>query len=167
MEEQIKKVGRRMSIYMAVVLSFSLSLIGMVSAGKFTVVGFLISFLISTVISIIIGIIVPMKKLNDSVAIKSKIKSKLGQRLLITLVSDCIFTPVMTLAMVGLAHRMAVSQGATIPFLPMFLKSLIISMLAGYVIIFIATPLCFKFAMRGIPTEGPKPNINEQPRRNN
>ena len=158
MKEMMKKVERRMNIYMAVTLSFFLSLIGTLSSGKFTIPSFLISFVISTIISFILGMFIPMRKIEEKACEKLKIKSKPLSLLFNSLISDCIYTPIMTLAMVSFAHRMATKQGANIPFLPMFLKSFVISMIAGYVIICIVTPIFLLLAMRDIPKgpNGPK-----------
>lgn len=138
----MKKIGMQVSILMSVTLSFCLSLAGNLMSGHFTPVGFIVSFVASTVISLIIGLFVPMKKLGDAAAAKAGLDERsLPARLLTSLISDLIYTPFITLAMVFLAYKNATKNGADMSFLPMFLKSLVSSLLIGYVLIFIFTPL--------------------------
>ncbi len=144
-EKQMRAIGKKMNICMALTLSFFLSLIGITTAGRFTLPGWIISFLASTVISLIIGFLVPIKKAGDAACAKLGLQpGKLPARCLESLVSDLIFTPVITFCMVYLAYSKAVSMGAHLQFLPMFLSSLAISMVAGFILIFIFTPLYFK-----------------------
>ena len=150
--QMMKKIGRRMSILMGVSLSFCLSLLGNLTSGHFTLPGFLISFAVSTLISLIIGFLVPMKKVGDSLANALHLKPRsLPAHCAESFVSDLIYTPVITLAMVALAWKMATSHGAQMPFLPMFLHSLVLSMIVGYVLIFILMPVFFKLTTRGQP----------------
>lgn len=145
----MKKVGLQMSILMAVTLSFCLSLMGTLSSGHFTVPGFLMSFGISTVISLIIGFLVPMKKLEDGLVRKCGIEEhSLPARLLSTLVSDLVYTPILTFSMVFMAYKQATAHGSNMPFLPSFIKSLILSLIVAYIIIFIVKPLFLKFVMK-------------------
>ncbi|MBR1702393.1 MAG: hypothetical protein IJ716_10610 [Lachnospiraceae bacterium] len=145
----MKKIGRQMSLLMGVTLSFFLSLTGILSSGQFTFPGFLINFLISSVISLIIGFLVPMKKVNDSLGAKLGLKQHtLKTRLFESLISDLIYTPIITLVMITLAHRNATSHGARIPYVPMLLKGILISMAVGYVLIFIFMPLFMKLVMK-------------------
>ncbi|MBQ3965695.1 MAG: hypothetical protein II684_02540 [Treponema sp.] len=150
--QMMKKIGRRMSILMGVSLSFCLSLLGNLTSGHFTLPGFLISFAVSTLISLIIGFLVPMKKVGDGLANALHLKARsLPAHCAESFVSDLIYTPVITLAMVALAWKLATSHGAQMPFLPMFLHSLVLSMIVGYVLIFILMPVFFKLTTRGQP----------------
>ncbi|MCR4793656.1 MAG: hypothetical protein K5898_00450 [Ruminococcus sp.] len=152
----MKKIGLQMNILMAVTLSFCLSLIGTLSSGHFTVPAFLISFVISTIISFIIGMIVPMKKVEDGLVSKCNLQPhSLPARLLSTLVSDFIYTPILTFSMVFMAYKQATSHGQKMPFVPVFIKSLIISLIAAYIIIFIVTPIFLKFVMKKNGVSGP------------
>lgn len=146
--QMMRKIGRKMSILMGVTLSFFLSLQGNLLSGRFTIPAFLLSFAVSTVISLIIGFLVPMKKVGDGVcaALKLKPHSFLA-RFAETLISDVIYTPIITLAMVTLAWRMATSHGAQIPFVPMFLHSLGLSMITGFVLILLFMPLYLRLVM--------------------
>ena len=156
--QMMKKIGRRMSILMGVSLSFCLSLLGNLTSGHFTLPGFLISFAVSTLISLIIGFLVPMKKVGDGLANALHLKPRsLPAHCAESFVSDLIYTPVITLAMVALAWKMAQSPlvgkiyCTQMPFLPMFLHSLVLSMIVGYVLIFILMPVFFKLTTRGQP----------------
>ena len=153
MAQKMKKVGSQMSLLMGVTLSFCLSLTGNLmgakQSGGFSVPGFLISFVVSTIISLIIGFFVPMKKVNDSVCGSLNLKpGQMGTRLMESFISDIIYTPVMTLIMVFLAYKQATSHGAQIPFLPMFLSSLVVCLIVGYILIFIFMPLYMKLVMK-------------------
>lgn len=152
----MKKIGLQMNILMAVTLSFCLSLIGTLSSGHFTIPAFLISFAISTVISFIIGMIVPMKKVEDGLVRKCGLEERsLPARLLSTLVSDLIYTPILTFSMVFMAYKQATAHGEKMPFARVFVSSLIVSLIAAYIIIFIVTPLFLKFVMKKNGVSGP------------
>ena len=147
----MKKVGRRMGILMGVTLSFALSLLGNLTSGHFTLQGFLISFAASTLISLIIGFFLPMKKIGDSFCAALHLKPRsLPAHCAGSFLSDLIYTPVITLAMVALAWKMAVSHGMQMPFLPVFLHSLGLSMIAGFVLIFIFMPLYLRLLMPAV-----------------
>ena len=152
--QMMRKIGRKMSVLMGVTLSFFLSLQGNLLSGRFTVPAFLISFAASTAISLVIGFFVPMKKVGDGVCAALGLSPRtIPARCAESLVSDLIYTPVITLAMVALAWRMATSHGAQVPFLPMFLHSLGISMITGFVLIFIFMPLYMKLV---VPKDAPQ-----------
>ncbi len=152
MNEQMRKIGRDMSIKMGVTMSLCLSLIGTLTSGHFTIMGFLMSFVASTVLSLIIGFIVPMSKLSTACLNSMKMRrGTMPARLMESLISDLIYTPIMTLAMVGLAFFMARKQSGGMmqtPFLAMFIPSLIICLIAGYIIIFIIQPVFLKQTMK-------------------
>lgn len=164
----MKKVGRLMSLFMGLTLSFCLSLTGLLSSlGKtdYTVPRFLLSLLInfavSFAISMVIGFLVPMKKVNDSLDKKLGLQpGKLGTRLFDSLISDLIYTPIITLTMVFIAYKQATSHGAKMPFLPMFLGSLALCLTVAYILIFFLTPVFMKTAMKkaGIPMQRPGEN---------
>ena len=130
-------------------MSFVLSLIGMLSAARFTVPGFLKSFLISFSISVVLGMLVPIKKISDSLMKKSNLKpGTLKARLLEALVADVAYSPVMTFIMVYMAYRQASAHGAKIAFGPMLLKSECISFLAAFILSFVITPLYTKLVFK-------------------
>ena len=146
----MKKIGTQMSILMGVSMSFCLSLTGLLSSGHFTVPGFLVNFVISTIISLIIGFLVPMKKVTDSAVEKAGLTPHtLKARFLESFISDLIYTPAITLCMTAMAYHSAVSHGQPMPpYIIMFLKSLVLSMIVGYVLIFFLTPAYLKLLMK-------------------
>ena len=145
----MKKIGMQMSILMGITLSFFLSLSGNLLSGHFTVIGFLISFAISTVISLVIGFTVPIRKISQQLCRKLNLKPhSLSELSIESLVSDVAYTPIITLCMVFLAYRTAVRHGASISFSGMYVPSLVISMILGYVLIFIFQPLYLKILFK-------------------
>lgn len=151
MNEQMRTVGRKMSIMMGASLSFCLSLIGNLGSGHFTFGGWIISFLVSFLISLLIGFLVPMGKINRAIAEKYHLlPDHIKTRLINALVSDIIYTPIMTFVMTFLAWRNAVSHGASMPFLPMFLSSLLTTFIAGFILILVLEPIFMKQAMKGV-----------------
>ena len=112
---------------------------------------------ILTVISIIIGTIIPVRRLSEGTCEKKGLaRGSIGSRCLSSLISDCIYTPVITLAMTFLATKMAARMGGSIPFLPTFLKSFILSMILGFVLIFIFTPFYLRLVLRSNGIEVPE-----------
>ena len=154
MEKKAKKANLHMSLLMAVTLSFFLSLLGLVSAGQFNVPEFIKSFCISFVISLIIGFFVPMQRVGAAAAKALKLKrGSIGARLIESLISDLIYTPIITFCMVFMAYKAATAHGAPLKLAPMLIRSEIISILAAYVLIFIITPIYLKLVMKknGLP----------------
>ncbi len=149
-EEMMRRVGRNMSIAMGFLMSFCLSLIGTLTSGHFTFPGFFISFLVSCVVSILIGFVVPVGKVNAALCRKWRLKpGELKTRCIESMISNVIYTPLMTLIMVGLAYQQVRRNAPEpVPFLPMFLRSLLICFVAGYVIIFLCMPVLLGFFMK-------------------
>ncbi len=150
----MKKVGIIMTLLMGVTLSFCLSLTGnLTSEDGFKLIPFLVSFAVSTVISILIGFVVPMRKI-ESGAVKAMglNERSLPANIISSLISDFIYTPVITLSMIVLARRMAMKMSnghaQLPPFAIMFLKSLIISFVVAFLIILIVTPIYIKLSMK-------------------
>ena len=160
MQPNMKKIGMLMSLLMGVTLSFFLSLTGQLSSGHFEIPGFLLSFAVSFIVSLVIGFLVPMKRVNDSLDKKLGLKPRsLGTRCFGALISDLIYTPIITFIMVFMNYKIAVSHGAPLVFGPMLLKSMIVSLIVGYVLIFIFMPLFMGILMKkyGPGRPGPKP----------
>ena len=152
MEEMMRKVGRDMSIRMGISMSFCLSLVGTLTSGHFTPVGFIVSLVISSIISLIIGFVIPMGKVTGAALQKMKLeRGSIGGRFVETFISDLIYTPIMTFVMVFLAYKMAMKNSggeAGLNFGAMFLSSLLICFVAGFVLIFIVQPLFMKQVMK-------------------
>ena len=152
MEEQMRKIGKQMAVRMGILMSFCLALVGTLTSGHFTIPGFIISFVLSSIISLVIGFIVPIGKITGGLCAKWGLeRGKLGTRVVESLISDVIYTPIITLAMVAFAYNMAMRQSggmAEISFVPMFLKSLFICFVVAFFLIFIFQPIFFKMIMK-------------------
>ncbi len=172
MNDTMKKVGRRMSIYMGLAMSACLSIVGVLHGnlpnlmiGRVSVpqliISIVTSFLISLVISLIIGFLIPIGKVTG--AASKNLKPGPAKLALESLISDLIYTPVITLAMTVFAYTsvMRASGGkADLPAYPlMFLSSLVVCMIVGYILIFILTPILLRKAMKAcgaeMPPQGP------------
>lgn len=139
----------KMNLLMGVTLSFFLTLTGFLSSGKFTLVGFVVNFIISLILSIIIGKIVPIRKISKKYAIKLGIKPQtIAARCFEALVSDLVYTPVISFCMVTFAYIAARIQGAQIPYLPMLIKSFLLSFFVAWLLVFTFTPIYFKICFK-------------------
>lgn len=142
---KMKKVGILMNILMGVSLSFCLSLVGNLLSGHFAFLPWLISFAVSTVLSFLIGFLLPVRKCALGLSSALKLKERSFPSLLVeSLVSDFFYTPLITLSMVFIAYKIATSHGAEIPFLPMFLSSLAVTFVIGFLLIALLQPLFLK-----------------------
>ena len=149
MNELMRNVRKTMSIYMGVTVSFVLSLVGNLSSGHFTLPGFLMSFVVSTILALLIGRFVPMGKITSNVMRSKHLEpGKPRTKAITSCISDLIYTPVITLAMVFLAYRNAVRQGAPVKFLGMFLPSLLLSLVVGFVLIYVLESIFMNIAMK-------------------
>ena len=154
----MRKIGLIMNVLMGVALSFFLSLTGLLASGHFEVKAWIVSFLASTVLSLLIGFCIPVRKIALLVCGKCGLKERtLPFHCMDSFVSDLIYTPLITLVMVALAFmgakrgiEAAIAGGApaeSLPqlhFLPMYLHSLLISMVVGYILIFVLQPVFLK-----------------------
>ena len=147
--KKMRKIGRTISVFMGFTLSLFLSLFGNLTSGHFSWQGWLISFGASLIISLIIGFAVPMKKVNDSECRRHNLDpNKFSTHLLLGLISDAIFTPIISIAMVLLAYFMATRQGAQLNLAIMMITSILDCYAVGYLLILIFTPLYTKLAFR-------------------
>ena len=90
-----------------------------------------------------------MPKLEQAFCGKLGINPRsLGGNAVSSLISDLIYTPVITLAMTSLGYQQMKRAGGSISFGGMFLGSLFLSLLLGYIIIFILKPLFLKLVLR-------------------
>ena len=174
MEKNMKKINLFMGIYMGLVMSVFMTITGVctgmlpnVLKGNVppqAMIGSLISgFLISFVISMLIGFVVPMHKVTE--AATKNMKPGLGKRCIETLLSDLIYTPVISVVMVAFAYMSNQKKGiAGPPYIAMLIPSLIACFIVGYVLIFIFQPLFFKNLMKkygpkgGLGGKGPAGN---------
>lgn len=144
----MKRAGKWISLLMGISLSFVLSLTGTLSSGHFTFPMFLAGFFISAVISGGIGLALPVARIQQSAVAKAGLKQEsLPGMLLMSLISDLLFTPLMTFIMVLMNWRIASANapaGAVPPLGIMYLRSLAICFPVGFVAIFILTPIIVK-----------------------
>lgn len=152
----MRKIGRQMSICMGVTMSLVLSLVGTVVGGHFTILSWGISFAISLVISLILGFLVPMKRVSDAACNACKINPQsLPGNLFSALISDLIYTPLITIVMVvimvGNARKQLEAMGVPMETWPKIgqalVPSLIICFIVGYIVIAIVQPLFLKLIM--------------------
>ncbi len=105
MKETMKKISIRMSLLMGLAMSLTLSLVGNLAFGRFSFPIFFITLGASLIISILIGLVIPMGRIGQA-ATKNMKQGGLGARALESLISDAIYTPVITLAMVWLVQKL-------------------------------------------------------------
>ena len=165
MQKKMKKVGVHMNILMGFVISLCLSTTNTMAAEKPDMYTWLISFGTSALISFAVSFIIPMRKIEGGALHALKIKERtLPAKLISTFISDLIYTPFLTLAMVALV-RMIVTKASNghahfPPFPIMFIKSFIFSFVVAYCIIYILQPLILRFVLKanGIaPSNAPEP----------
>lgn len=156
-----KKINLQMGLLMSVTLSLCLSATGLLSAGQFTVPALLMNFAVSFVISMVISVLIPMNKVNAAADRKLGLApGSLKTRFFESLLSDIIYTPILTVAMVTIAYfnvKAHAPADKVPPYAGMLIKSLVISLLVGYVLIFIFMPIFLKFVLKknGIGPMGP------------
>ena len=144
----MKNVGLKMSLMMGAAMSLCLSLVGNLTSGHFRVPAFLVSFAISFAISLLIGLLAPMQKITGAVNRRFRLKpGTLEARCAGALVSDLLYTPVITVAMVTFSYRQAVGHGAQLAYWPMLGRGLLVSLAAGFALAFVLTPVFLKLAM--------------------
>ena len=140
--DKMKRIGIQVSFLMGITLSFFLSFTGVAASGHFSLPGWLISFGISAVISLVIGLFIPMKRILDNMTVKRGMEpGKLSTRCVEALVSNLIYTPIITIIMSTYGYVQATKGGAKIPYGVMLGKSLIVCL----IIIFFIQPLIMKF----------------------
>lgn len=143
----MQKIGMAMTFLMGFVMSFVLSLTGTLVSGHFAIPAWLCSFGISFVLSLIIGFIIPMGRLNAMITGKLKQNHKMFLANLIdSFVSNVLYTPLMTAAMVFIA-RNGIPQEYRPPFSAMYLPSLVATFIVGWIVLFIIQPLFLKKLM--------------------
>ena len=126
-DEKMDKVSRGMCIRMGFVMSFFMCLIGNIASKHFSFEGFFVSWAACLIISYIVGYFVPVGKIGSIMCARHNIKfGTLKCKFTRSLASNLIYTPVLTLTMVGLAYAMALKKTGgliLVPFWEMLLKS--------------------------------------------
>ncbi len=145
MEENAKQMSLLMGFSMSLVLTF----IGMAGAGKLSMPGFLFSFIVSFLISLLVAKIIPAKKISAEWTRKLQLTpGSFKARLLDALVTDLSYSPLMTLVMILIAYCQSAFHGAAFPFVPVLLKSELISFSIAFVLGFALPPFYMKLLMK-------------------
>ena len=160
------KIKFQMSIMMGVTLSLCLSFVGTFTSGSFTPAAFVVSFLESLLISLVIGYFVPMKLLDDKACEKAGITGKpLACRALGSLISDLVYTPIITIFMVTI-NFVKIPEAHRPPYFIMLGKSMLISLVVAYLIVFLVAENFMKFILKrngvGGPPEGGRPDMRKK-----
>lgn len=152
MNNNMRSIGIKMNILMGVTMSFILSLVGTCSGGHFTLISWIVSFFISLVISLVIGFAIPIKKLGDSFCALFKVKPEsMKGNLLSGIVSDIIYTPIITIIMVSIMLTNAAKHapaGAVPPISRVLPGSICLCLVVGYIVIIIVQPLFLKMLIK-------------------
>lgn len=147
-DDKMRMVGIGMSIRMGIAMSFVLSLTGTLSSGHFSLASFLMSFVVSTVISLLIGFLIPVGQITKAATRAAHLEEgTLAARCLETLICDLIYTPIMTFLMVFMAYQMVIKQSngmVQLNLLQMYLPSLGLCFVVGYILIFFIQPFFLK-----------------------
>lgn len=152
---QMRKVGIKMNLLMGFWMSLVLSYIGTRLGGHPSLKAHLVSFGISFLISLIIGFSVPVKRLGDSACNLLKVNPfSFRGNLVTSFVSNLIYTPAITIIMVGImitAARKAMLAAGITQGLPdmrsAIIHSLGICLIVGYVTICIFQPFLLNLVM--------------------
>lgn len=141
-----------MGVLMSVTMGLLLTTVGLVSSGHFTVPAFIMSFLLSVIVAMLIGVIIPMPKINQGLARKLQlVPGSMKARAIESLVSDAIYTPIMTFVMVTRAWFQIRKMGGGVPpYVPMLLKEMLVGYVLAFLVIFLVTPIYMKLAMHGV-----------------
>ncbi|MCF0223540.1 MAG: hypothetical protein HUK20_04660 [Fibrobacter sp.] len=133
-------------------MSFWLSLTSVLMSGHFTFGQWMLSFVLSSLTSFVIGFAFPVRKWSGQLCSKWNISTKSFKGLMvITTLSDLIYTPIITTIMVVtmLTHAAKYAPPGAVPPIPQVLvPSLFFSLAIGFVIIAIAHPLILKFLQK-------------------
>ena len=155
MEKQMRAIGMKVALAMALLMSFGLSLTGTLMAERppempliASVIGFIECFVLSFAISFAIGIIVPMPKVNAALARKFHLQPRtLKAHIVESVASNLIYTPLITTAMVLFVYFTMIPEGHKPPFLPMFIHSQVVCFIVAQVLIFALVPIVLKMVL--------------------
>ncbi len=134
---------QKLSIFLGISVAFVSSIVGPLSSGHFSILSFIVTFFISTVISVLIGVFVPFGRIVRKITRNFRDFS-LKKRALVSLIYDLIFTPFTGTMMVIMAYNNVSKHGAPVTFLSMFIRSVCMIVIIGYVVIFILFPVYCK-----------------------
>lgn len=160
-EAQMRKIGFKVALFMAILMSFGLSLTGTLMAERppetpaiASVIGFLECFALSFAISFTIGILVPIPKVNAALARKFHLQPHTPKAHFVeSLASNLIYTPLITTAMVCFVYFTMIPEGHKPPFLPMFLFSQVVCLVVAQVLIMVFVPIIIKLVLPKMPPQ--------------
>ena len=173
-KNNMKKIGLMMSLYMSLLMSVFMTITGVCTGMLPNVIkgiippqaligSFISGFIISFVISMLIGLIIPMHKVTQ--AATKNMKPGLGKKCIESLLSDLIYTPLISVMMVAFAYFQNQRSGMPgPPYIVMLIPSLIACFAVGYILIFIFQPIFMRSLIRKYgPGAGPEggPHIVE------
>ena len=150
-----KRIGFKVAFFMAILMSFGLSLTGNLMADRppelpliASVIGFIECFLLSFAISFAIGLFVPMPKVNAALARKFHLQPRTPKAHFVqSLASNLIYTPLITTAMVTFVYFTMIPDGHKPPFLPMFIHSQVVCFIVAQVLIMVFVPIILKLVL--------------------
>ena len=155
-----KRIGFKVAFFMAILMSFGLSLTGNLMADRppelpliASVIGFIECFLLSFAISFAIGLFVPMPKVNAALARKFHLQPRTPKAHFVqSLASNLIYTPLITTAMVTFVYFTMIPDGHKPPFLPMFIHSQVVCFIVAQVLIMVFVPIILKLVLPKNPS---------------
>ena len=149
MKTQREEVFRKVGMIMSVLMSLTLTVVGLLSAGHFTIPGFLISFVVGLVISFLIRKHISISNILADFYKKSKIKpNSLKGNIIEAIIIDLLHSPLICTINICFAYFNATSHGARISFLPMWSKALLMSILCSFIMTLIMKPIVIKLVMK-------------------
>lgn len=156
----MKKIMILMTIFMGITMSLVLSTVGTLIGGHFSIQSWLMSLCISLVLSLIIGFVIPVKKISDTACQKKNLipESPKGH-FLGALISNCIYTPFLTIVMTATMVILATKEiPAWQPRLNILIHalipSLIVCFIVGYIVILVVQPIFIKLLTKNLK-QGP------------
>lgn len=147
--EKMKKIGRKMSLYMGITMSFSLTVIGLYQADDLTLGNVIFNSVISFSIMRIINLFFD----SGAVAIgflkeRSIEPDSLKGRVFMALIISLINSPAMTFVMVTIGYLKSRNTEAEFPYLPILFRSMAISTVCAFILCLIFTPIFGKILVR-------------------
>ena len=137
----MNNISKKIGISMNITMCFCLSMIGLISAGKFSLNRFIFNLILSLTISTILRRFIPIDKLTEDIISRMKLKpNTLKHHLVRTFIYGLLFTPLMAFIMSSIAYLNATSHGAKIPYLPMVSRAILISFISCYFLALVAGP---------------------------
>ena len=150
-QNNMQVFAKQMSICMGIMMSSSLTFIGLLGAGNLSFPSFILNFVISFTVISVVGRFFDAGKISLDILQKHDIDPhSMKGRIMQALITDLIYSPIMTFIMTLIGYFMATRQGVQISYFPMFFKALITSVIAAFFLCLIFTPIFEKLIMKRI-----------------